>query len=290
TAEGMVHLDTRSDSLALATDVVFDPLSFEGIRRAFPSLKTRGDLRGRFRSEGTLSRLAVDADLTGDLGAVRAEGFVTLQPPKWGADGLRLHFTRLDLATLGGGKLPTALAGELRATGSIDTLRAPEGDLELALTRSRIREWTIDSLFGRGGVHDSVIRVDTAYAEWQGARAAGAGTLGWRAPHGGRMRFDLAADSLIGFDSLLLAVTRQQRDTSAEARPLGGRAAGRVDLAGSLDSLQADASFEVDGLEWQRIRSPRVTGSINWVGGARPRLAGRAAADTIRVRQYLFRR
>ena len=170
----MVHLDTRSDSLALATDVVFDPLSFEGIRRAFPSLKTRGDLRGRFRSEGTLSRLAVDADLTGDLGAVRAEGFVTLLPPKWGADGLRLHFTRLDLATLGGGKLPTALAGELRATGSIDTLRAPEGDLELALTRSRIREWTIDSLFGRGGVHDSVIRVDTAYAEWQGARAAGA--------------------------------------------------------------------------------------------------------------------
>ena len=200
TAEGMVHLDTRSDSLALATDVVFDPLSFEGIRRAFPSLKTRGDLRGRFRSEGTLSRLAVDADLTGDLGAVRAEGFVTLLPPKWGADGLRLHFTRLDLATLGGGKLPTALAGELRATGSIDTLRAPEGDLELALTRSRIREWTIDSLFGRGGVHDSVIRVDTAYAEWQGARAAGAGALGWRAPHGGRMRFDLAADSLIGFD------------------------------------------------------------------------------------------
>src|SRR6185437_4757221 len=30
--------------------------------------------------------------------------------------------------------------------------------------------------------------------------------------------------------------------------------------------------------------------SINWLGGARPRLAGRAAADTIRVRQYLFRR
>jgi translocation and assembly module TamB len=289
-AEGTVHLDTRFDSLALATDVVFEPLSFEGIRRAFPSLKTKGDLRGRFRSEGKLSRLAVDADLAGDLGDVRAQGYVTVLPPKWGADSLRLRFTRVDLATLGGGKLPTSLAGELRASGSIDTLRAPEGELQLALGRSRVREWIIDSLIARGGVHDSVMRVDTAYAEWQGARAAGAGTLGWHSPHQGQMRFDLAADSLIGFDSLLLAVTQQKRDTSADAKFLGGRAAARVDLAGSLDSLQADANFEVDGFEWQRIRSPRFTGTINWLGGARPRLAARVATDSIRVRQYVLRR
>ncbi len=289
-ATGTVHLDTRRDTLALSTDVVLEPLSFEGIRRAFPSLETKGELRGRFESEGTLSRLAVDADLTGDLGDVRARGLVTLLPPRWGAEGLLLQFSRLDLAALTGGTLPTALAGELHVTGSIDTLRAPEGELELAFGRSRIREWTIDSLFGRGGIHDSVIRVDTAYAEWQGARASGGGTLGWRAPHGGRMRFDLAADSLIGFDSLLLAATRQTRDTSADARPLGGRAAGRVDLAGSLDSLQAEAGFEVAGFEWQRIRTPRVTGSLSWLGGRRPRLAARARADTIQVRHWVLRR
>ena len=173
TVTGTVHLDTRRDSLALSTDVTLDPLSFEGIRPAFPTLKTKGDLRGRFVSEGTLSHLAVDADLSGDLGAVRAQGFVTLLPPKWGAEGLLLRFSRLDLSALTGRNLPTALAGELRATGSIDTLRAPDGTLELALTRSRIREWTLDSLFGRGGVHDSVIRIDTAYAEWQGASASG---------------------------------------------------------------------------------------------------------------------
>ena len=290
TASGTVHLDTRFDSLSLSTDVVFDPLSFDGIRRAFPSLKTKGELRGRFRSEGKLARLAVDADLTGDLGGVQAQGFVTVLPPRWGADGLRLRFTRVNLATLGGGTLPTSLAGELHATGSIDTMRAPEGELELALTRSRVREWTLDSLFGRGGVHDSVIRVDTSYAKWQGARAAGAGTLGWSAPHEGRMRFDLAADSLIGFDSLLLAVTRQQRDTSADARPLGGRAEGRVELAGSLDSLQADARFAAEDLEWQRIRSPRITGTLNWLGGHRPRLAAGVATDSIRVQQWMLRR
>ena len=289
-AEGTVHLDTRFDSLSLATDVVLDPLSFEGIRRAFPSLRTKGELRGRFQSEGKLSRLAVDADLSGDLGDVRAAGFVTLLPPKWGADDLRVRFSRLDLATLTGGKLSTVLAGELLASGSIDTLRAPEGELELALARSRVREWTIDSLFARGGVHDSVIRVDTAYAEWQGARAAGGGTLGWSAPHEGRMRFALAADSLIGFDSLLLAATGQKRDTAQDARPLGGRAEGRVDLAGSLDSLQADAALTVNGLEWQRIRSPRITGSLSWLGGRRPRLTARAEADSIRVRQYVFSR
>jgi translocation and assembly module TamB len=289
-AEGMVHLDTRYDSLSLATDVVLDPLSFDGIRRAFPSLRTKGELRGRFRSEGKLAHLQVDADLTGDLGDVRAEGFVTLLPPRWGADSLRLRFSRLDLATLSGGKLSTTLAGELVATGSIDTLRAPEGELELSLGRSRVREWTLDSVFARGGVHDSVIRVDTAYAEWQGARAAGAGTLGWHAPHQGSMRFELAADSLIGFDSLLFAATGQKRDTSADARPLGGRAAGQVTLVGSLDSLQADAGLTLNGFEWQQIRSPEITGSLRWIGGRRPRLSASAAADSIRVRQYVLHR
>jgi len=288
-ASGTVHLDTRFDSLSLSTDVAFDPLAFDGIRPAFPSLKTKGLLRGRFRGEGRLGHLAVDADLTGDLGNVQAQGFVTVLPPRWGADGLRLRFSRVDLATLSGGTLPTSLAGELHATGVIDTLRAPEGELQLSLSRSRIREWTLDSLFARGSVHDSVIRVDTAYTEWQGARAAGGGTLGWRAPHQGRMRFDLAADSLVGFDSLLLAVTGQKRDTSASARPLGGRAEGRVELAGSLDSLQADAGFTGEALEWQQMRSPRITGTLHWLGGRRPRLAASAAADTIRIQQWTLR-
>jgi translocation and assembly module TamB len=289
TATGMVYLDTRADSLRLATDVVFEPLDFEGIRRAFPSLKTRGELRGRFRSEGKLSRLAVDADLTGDLGDVRAQGTITVQPPRWGADTLQLHFSRLNLATLTGGKLATSLAGELRATGRIDTLQAPEGELELAFTRSRIREWTIDSLFGRGGVRDSVIRIDTAYAEWKGARASGSGTLGWRAPQAGRMRFDFAADSLIGFDSLLLALTSQKRDTAVDARPLGGRAEGRVDLAGSLDSLLAEGTVAVDGFEWQRIRSPRITAAGSWLGGRRPRVTGRMITDSMQVGRWVLR-
>ncbi len=287
---GMVHLDTRFDTLGLATDVTVEPLSFDGIRRAFPSLESKGELRGRFRSEGTLARLAVDASLEGEIGAVEARGNVTLLPPLYAAEDLLLRFSRANLAALTGRDLSTSLNGELRVTGRADTIRAPEGDLQLVLTRSRLREWTLDSVFARGGSHDSVIRLDTAYAEWQGARAAGSGTLGWGAPHDGRMAFTLVADSLIGFDSLLLATTGQKRDTTPDSRPLGGSAHGSVQLAGSLDTLRAAGEVVVDAFEWQRIRSPRMTGAFTWLGGRRPQLTAAASADSIQTQGWSFQR
>ena len=287
---GQVHLDTRFDTLGLATDVALDPLSFEGIRRAFPTLRSRGEVRGRFRSEGTLGRLAVDADISGAIGNVRAEGFTTLLPPYWGAENLLLRFSRVDLGALTGREFNSSLNGELRVTGSIDTLRAPEGQMELALTRSRLREWVIDSVFARGASRDSMIRMDTAYAEWQGARAAGAGTLGWAAPHRGEMAFTLVADSLIGFDSLLLAVTGQQRDTSSGHAVLGGAARGTVRLSGSIDTLEATGDVTVGELVFQQYRSPSLTGGFSWTGGRRPQLTASAVADTVIAGEWAFSR
>jgi autotransporter translocation and assembly factor TamB len=287
-ATGTVHLDSRTDTLGLVTDVNLDPLSFEGIRRAFPSLAAKGDLRGTFRSRGTLSSLEVDASLAGEIGTVDALGTVTLRPPHWGADNLLLRFSRLDLAALTGRPLKTDLTGQMRVTGSIDTLRAPDADLELALGRGRIREWELDSVYGRGAVHDSVIRLDTAYATWKGARATGSGTLGWAAPHTGAMSFQLLADSLIGFDSLLLATTGQVRDTSKDARPLGGTAVGSVSLGGSLDSLQASGNLEVQRFEWQRYRSPKITGSFAWQGEGRRRMTVAVATDSFAYGKFVF--
>ena len=169
-------------------------------------------------------------------------------------------------------------------TGSIDTLRAPEGDLELALTRSRVREWVIDSVFGRGGVRDSVIRLDTAYAEWQGARAAGAGTLGWAAPHGGEMQFALDADSLIGFDSLLLAATGQQRDTSPDARPARRERAGHG--AARRESRYARGVRRSRGRATSSsssIAHPLITAASPGSAGRRPQLTASATADSIAV-------
>ena len=175
TATGPSISTPARDSLALATDVVFEPLSFEGIRRAFPTLKTRGELRGRFRSEGTLSRLAVDADLTGDLGDVQR----------------RRHASRCCRPT-------GAPTGCCSASPGSTSPRSPGRTLsDLARRRAaRHREHRHPARArgrARAGPHagaasasgpstacsavaacrDSVIRVDTAYAEWQGARAVG---------------------------------------------------------------------------------------------------------------------
>ncbi|MEO7985196.1 MAG: translocation/assembly module TamB domain-containing protein [Gemmatimonadales bacterium] len=289
-AVGTVHLDTRFDTLGLATDVTLDPLSFAGIRRAFPSLTAKGELRGTFRSQGTLSKLQVETALTGELGDIEARGTVVLLPPHWAAEDLLMRFSRLDLSELGGRPLPTRLEGQLRVTGSVDTARAPEADLELALGRGRVREWEFDSLYARGAIHDSVIGVDTAYANWKGAKAMGGGSLGYRSPHTGRMVFSLIADSLIGFDSLLLATTGQARDTSKDARPLGGSASGGVELSGSLDSLQAAGKLDVERFEWQRMRSPAITANVSWIGGARPQLSGAVSTDSISVGKLVFRR
>jgi translocation and assembly module TamB len=288
--EGTVHLDTRYQTLGLGTDVTLDPLSFEGIRRAFPSLKAQGDLRGHFQSRGTLADLAVDASLTGQVGTFDAHGVVTVQPPRWGAEDLLLRFSSLNLEALTGRKVPTSLNGELTVSGKADTVSAPEGELRLAMSRSRIREWTLDSIHTVVGMHDSIIRLDTAYAVWKGARVGGSGTLGWSAPHVGRMAFTLAADSLIAFDSLLLATTGQARDTSPDSRPLSGTAHASVQLAGSLDTLEMSGDGRVQNLEWQRISSPEITGAFSWIGGQRPQLTASVGSDSIVARKWMFHR
>ena len=287
--EGTVHLDTRFNVLGLGADVTLDPLSFEGLRRAFPSMKTRGEVRGQFRSQGTLERLSVDARLSGQLGTIDAQGVVTLRPPRWGAEDLLLRFTSLDLAALTGRKVPSSLNGELSFTGMVDTVNAPEGDLHLALSRSRVREWTLDSVNTTASLHDSLISVDTAYAVWKAARVGGSGTLGWSAPHYGRMAFTLAADSLIAFDSLLLAASGQRRGDSPESRPLGGTAEGAVQLAGSLDTLEMSGDLVLRNLEWQQLRSPQVTGAFSWIGGERPQLTASVGSDSIAVQNWIFR-
>jgi translocation and assembly module TamB len=286
--EGTVHLDTRFDVLGLGADVALDPLSFDGIRRAFPSMKTRGEVRGHFRSQGTLERLSIDASLSGQIGTIEARGVATLRPPRWGAEDLRLEFSALDLAALTGRRAPSSLNGALSVTGRTDTLNAPEGDLTLALSRSRIREWTLDTVNAAVAVHDSVIQLDTAYALWKGARVGGSGTLGWTAPHSGSMSFSLAADSLIAFDSLLLAATDQTREDSPESRPLSGTGQAGIQLTGSLDTLEMTGDLLLRNVEWQRIRTPGITAAFTWIGGQRPQLTASIGSDSLAVQRWVF--
>ncbi len=280
-ADGYIHLDTRRDTLALATDVTLDPLSFDGIRRAFPSLKTRGDLRGTFRSEGTLSHLTVAADVTGAIGAIAAQGTVTLLPPRFGADSLAVRFKGVDLAAVRDTGPATSLTGTLLVSGTMDTLRAPEGTVQLSLAPSSVRDFALDTLYARAAVQDSVIHVDSAYAGWKGARAGGSGTLGWARPHAGEMHFRLAADSLLPFDSLALALTHSTRDTSTALHPLNGTVDAAVTLSGSLDTLQAAGAFTLRNLAFQRLRGDLVSGGASWTGGTRPTVGLLVQTDSV---------
>jgi hypothetical protein len=287
-AEGVVHLDTRRDTLGLFADVDLAPLAFEGIRAAFPTLGTRGEVRGHVTLDGRLSRMAVDATLVGDIGRLDAVGVVTMLPPHWGADSLHLRFEELDLAALRGTGPTTRLAGAMTVAGSIDTLRAPEGSLALTLGPSSIREWRLDSLLAEVAVVDSVVRLDTLAALWRGARAYGSGTLGWTAPHAGTMRIALDADSLVAFDSLALALTGQTRRDTA-LRALSGTADGEVTLTGALDSLVAEGSVTGRALAFQQLASPEVRAEFVWRGEMRPRLQAALRADTLGVGALWFR-
>ncbi len=281
---GRVRLDTRGEVLGVDLDVALEPLEFEGIRRGFPGLATTGAVRGRLAMNGTLEEMQVDADLTGEIGTIRATGGMTMMPPRWGADALAVQFTGLDLQALQGKGVRTRLNGRALATGTIDSINAPEGSLELVLRQSAVREWTIDTLFARAAVADSIIAVDTLYTEWEGARAGGSGTLGWAAPHGGQMSFRLAADSLVAFDSLLLALTGDTRDTSRHwERPLTGIATGALALSGNLDSLAVVGSFDARDVAFQGYRAPRLWGSFGSAGGDGGRVQLEARADSFFV-------
>ena len=53
---------------------------------------------------------------------------------------------------------------------------------------------------------------------------------------------------------------------------------GTVQLAGSLDTLDASADLRLEGFEFQQYRSPLITAGFSWLGGARPQLTAAASA------------
>lgn len=288
--DGTVHLDTRRDTLRLDTDVALKPLSFEGIRGAFPAIVSRGDLTGRVRLHGTLAHLDVDASVSGEIGTVNAKGMMTVLPPQWGADDLHLDFSRLDLAAVRAAGPATSLSGTLQVTGVTDTARAPEGSMAVALGPGRVRDLPLDTLTARVAVHDSLITVDTLDGRLAKVTARGRGTLGWSRPHEGRMAFDIQTDSLGVFDSLLSAWTGLTRDTARDSRPLGGTAKGTLTLGRSLDSLDLAASFQARNLEWSTLRAPAAIGAFTYVGGKRPLVTAAFGIDSLAQRDRVFRR
>ncbi len=286
---GSIRLDTRDTMLAVDADVALDPLEFEGIRQSFPAIASRGALRGRMRLNGTLAAMQVHGTVAGDIGTVTANGGITVQPPRWGADSLQLEFLSLDLAALTGRGPATSFDGALWADGKIDTLVAPDGGLTLQVDRGRVREIEFSDIRAVLSVRDSLIRLDTLSGLAGGARLGGSGTLGWARPVQGQMRLEAIADSLLGFDAFVTTFAGAESDTIATPRPLDGQATLTMDLIGSLDTLTASADLEADGIVWRTLRVPELGAQGRWLGGTRPGMELHVATDSVAYSGRFYR-
>jgi autotransporter translocation and assembly factor TamB len=276
---GWVRLNTRTLVTAFDGDLTLDSLSFEGIRAGYPGLTSLGSITGQVRLVGTLEQMDLDADVHGEVGALRLRGPTTAVPPHWGGDSLRIDFRHLDLRALRGIGPSSDLTGGVLVTGSIDTLRAPEGSIAGALGPGRIAAFRLDTAAGRIAVRDSVLLVDTLGIEWRGGALDARGTLGWAMPHEGQLELGARLDSLRAFDSLLVNALGLGPDSAGAA--LEGR--GRLDLslAGSLDSLVVSGFADANQVGFRGVRVSSLSATLGWLGGARPGLSLELLADTI---------
>lgn len=287
---GRSRLDTRGALLGLDATLTVDTLSFDGIRRSFPTTPMQGALGGTLRLTGFLDSLRVGADLTGAVGRYRVSGETSLLPPRWEARGLVIDFTNANLAALGGRGPVTRLNGRLEMSGRIDSLVAPEADLNLVLLAGRIEELAVDSGRVRLSIHDSLLTVDTAAVRWEGGGFFGRGTLGWLDPHHGRLSVEATALSLAPFDSLLASLASPALGEGAEEALLSGRGRFAATIIGSLDRFDLTGSARVDSVEWLDSRIRLGSGTLTAHGGRLDslRFATAFTVDTVARGRMVF--
>ncbi len=277
---GRTRLDTRGPVLGLEAELTLDSLSFEGIRRAFPDLETRGNLGGRVTLSGRLDSLFVNGEVGGALGAIDARGVVRLDPSRLGADSLSMSFRGLDLATLAGGP-STRLTGTLAATGSKDSARAPEGALTVRLAPGRIRELAFDSAAAVIRGDAGLIRIDRGGFHWPGGSLIAQGAIGWRAPATDTIRISADVRDLSGLDSLLRTATGIARDTAdPEGGKLWGRAVSEVFVSGALDTFELDATGQVSEARFAGYEIWNARGEGSWATTG-PHFTARVQVDSL---------
>lgn len=280
---GRIRLDTRDTLVAMDADLQLDPLDFEGVRRGFPTLAATGQLRGAVHLEGSVDRLQVVADVTGQLGMVRARGTLTLLPPRFGASPLALDVRGLDLSALRGSGPTTRLNGQVVFEGQLDTLVAPSGRLAMLLGPGLVREVALDSLVLSLAVQDSLITVDSAVVGWFGGGVRAVGTLGWASPRQGRLAITGESSSLAAFDSLATVLAGVPASGA-----LDGVASAQLAIGGHLDSLVLEGAGRLQDLRWGSVRIPTAASTMRLERGARSALTLSASVDSLMAQGRTF--
>lgn len=286
---GDARFDVRGTTLGLDVDLTFDQLSFDALRSGYPGLTPRGGLTGRLALRGPITAVEVNADLTGEIGAIRAVGLAGLEAPRLTADGLLLDVRRLDADAILGKGGSTAFNGRITLTGVIDSGVAPQGEVLLGLGQSRVGGITFSDIAGRLHSDGVWVTADTVVARWPEGRLEAGGRLGWTAPDSGTMQIVGGTRSLAAFDSLARAVLKIGTDTIGP-RPLDGDARVTVALRGAVDALDIEGDATADRLVLDRWRGDSVVARFRADNFGRDALVLDLVVDSLGFGERLVRR
>src|SRR3989442_14162087 len=259
---GTMRLDSRTDTLGVAADVVADSISFDGLRSSVSGLPLAGSVAGPVRLTGSVAALTVHTDLRGADGArLQAEGVLSLLGARFAVRDLAMHGTALDLRQWLGNGPSSRLTFAVRGSVVADSGSPPTGALVVTLSQSVLAGAAIDSGAARFGFADGKVFVDSLQVIQPGLLTPASGGLGWRrADQGGAgddLVVDFDVDSLNVIDSLVgwLAGARLPHG------PLRGSARVHLALSGALDSVAVDAQGTVERLQSGAVRIPLGRGA-----------------------------
>lgn len=244
---GMVRLDTRHPVLGLELDGRFDPLSFDGLRSGYPALTPRGAMTGTVRAVGRRDSLSLTADVSGEFGALVADGVVSLDAPRYAADSLSLVLRRFDVDAVLGQGTSTSLNGRIVVRGVLDSLVKPRGVVTLDLGQSRIGGATINEARGLIRSDGRLITLTNTDVRWPDGEVTADGTLGWTERDSGTLAITARASRLTAFDSLARATLGLTSDT-VTPRPLDGTMRGDFSVRGSLERPAISGELHVEDL------------------------------------------
>jgi autotransporter translocation and assembly factor TamB len=171
----------------------------------------------------------------------------------------------------------------MTGVADFDTLRPPILDLDVALGTSVVGGSLVDELSGRVRMADGTLVVDSARGRAIGTLLVGHGRLPVTGEGGDSLVFTLTADDLAAVGALTRELAGLGSDT------LGGQAAGRVVVTGSLERPQVAWRMASRRIGWNGLVIHGARAEGRWRTGDTA-LAAQFEVDSVRSGERSYRR
>jgi translocation and assembly module TamB len=227
------------EGVIVDVDLQAAPLNYTMLSRSYPTLPLRGQAVGRIQAKGIGDDLAVQATLAGEGGEITFTGRADATDPRVAARGdWRLRGGNLQ-ALFGDNRYPTSnlnMAGRADIAWEFipDAVGTVDGVVDRFSTVNAAR------LFGgqfRLTFDSGHVRVDTAAVESSALRLAARGGLGLVRGRPDTLSAVVDVDSLGGWRPWVTPMDSGSAALVAPSAPLSGVATVRLQLAGTVDTL-----------------------------------------------------